>query len=229
MLESAVAPAYAALLLEAAQLLGPSQAFWQLLPAGQAGSIPQPWLRAAIALYAGLTQQPVLWSAVGRGCWLTPAQALLPDAACFVAGSSSTAGAQKAADELAGTADAASNADDDAGSGLEAGSAGAGALALGYVGGRLRPSNLAQLLVGCGVPLVMALSQEQQRWLLQCTPGTQQVRRHDMCCSPQPIIVLLVVYVGVARGKHCIHACRCYCHAMLLASMMLLMMLLFTL
>jgi hypothetical protein len=51
---------------------------------------------------------------------------------------------------------------------------------LGHVGGNAKASHLAQLLVACGVPLVLALNEEQQRCLLQWTPGTQQVR-HSAC------------------------------------------------
>jgi hypothetical protein len=171
LLEAAVAPAYAVLLLEAAQILGPSKAFWQLLPAGQLGAIPQPWLRAAAALYARLSQQPVLWSPVGQGAWLTPVQVLLPDAACYVASSSKYTNAATAELNAVSASGSAADAED------------AGALAPGCVGGRLRASCLAQLLVACGVPLVMSLSEEQQRCLLQWTPGTQQVSKHELCCS----------------------------------------------
>jgi hypothetical protein len=175
LLEAAIAPAYTALLLEAAQLLGPTKAFWQLLPAGQDGSIPQPWLKAAAALYAGLAQQPVLWSPVGQGAWLTPRQALLPDAACF-ASASGRAGAASVdsavaseQQQLAAAATEASPSD------VWDSDTAAGAGVLGHVGGNAKTSYLAQLLVACGVPLVLALSEEQQRCLLQWTPGTQQV------------------------------------------------------
>jgi hypothetical protein len=72
----------------------------------------------------------------------------------------------------------------------------AGAVVLGHVGGKANASYLAQLLVACGVPLVLALSEDQQRCLLQWTPGTQQVRAMHviqisllLCCKCDALLV----------------------------------------
>jgi hypothetical protein len=170
LLESAVAPAYAALLQEASLLLGPCADFWRLLPLGQ-GSVPEPWLRVAAALYARLADCPVLHSAVDGGRWLAPAKALLPDAACYSSSSSVRGSAAASTREFAVSAESQH---------LEAGpqvlEAESGLVsALGHVPPPLQASVLAGLLVQCGVPLVVGLSEEQQRCMLQWGSGVSRV------------------------------------------------------
>jgi hypothetical protein len=121
-----------------------------------------------------------LWSPVGQGAWLAPRQALLPDAACYNTDTNSVTVTSAAATVgLAETAAAGLNV-------AGAATAGAGAAELGYVGSRCSASYLAQLLVACGVSLVLGMSEEQQQCLLQWTPGAQKVRgtqRGRNCCE----------------------------------------------
>jgi hypothetical protein len=165
LLESAVAPAYASLLQEAAVLLGPCADFWRLLPLGQ-GSVPEPWLKVAAAVYARLADRPVLYSPVDGGKWLAPARALLPDAACYDASADAADGTDSSSGSKAGT-------DADAGLQPVAADGRGDTAALGFVPPPLQASVLAGLLVQCGVPLVMGLSQEQQRCMLQWSEMAQ--------------------------------------------------------
>jgi hypothetical protein len=163
LLNAAVAPAYAALIQEAARLLGPCADFWRLLPLGQ-GSVPEPWLRVAAALYARLADRTLLYSPVDGGKWLAPQKVLLPDAACYT-NRSSSGGVVTATQREIGDA--------------EGGADGEDVLRLGYVPPPLQASVLALLLVQCGVPLVMGLSEEQQRCMLQWGSEVTKV----CCCS----------------------------------------------
>lgn len=173
LLESAVAPAYAALLHEAAVLLGPCADFWRLLPLGQ-GSVPEPWLKVAAAVYARLAGRPVLYSPVDGGKWLAPARALLPDAACYSTSSTSAGSGADSSSSMAGDAVA--------GLQLVAADRRGDAAALGFVPPPLKASVLAGLLLQCGVPLVMGLSQEQQRCMLQWS-SMAQVRAREVASS----------------------------------------------
>jgi len=197
LLESAIAPAYAALIQEAANLLGPCRDFWRLLPLGQ-GSVPEPWLRVAAALHARLADRPVLYSPVNGGRWLQPHQMQLPDAACYVGTAPSRSIRASPGDsERPGTTGAQHSTDSSEQQGADVVDVGAaeGHL-LGYVPPPLYPSPLASLLVECGVPLVMGLSEEQQRCLLKWGSKIAQVRWRaslllacrqqgpSICCCP---------------------------------------------
>lgn len=174
LLDSAVAAAYAALIQEAARVLGPSPGFWRLLPLGQ-GSVPEPWVRVAAALYARLVALPVLHSPVEGGRWLAPQQVLLPDAACCAADSNlGSSGKVAVVGSEASVSTAAAAAE--GGTVADAQSAAPDLSQLGFVPAPLRASLLASLLVQCGVPLVMGLSHEQQRCMLQWSPKVYQVR-----------------------------------------------------
>lgn len=174
LLESAVAPAYAALLQEAAVLLGSCADFWRLLPLGQ-GSVPEPWLKVAAAVYARLAGRPVLYSPVDGGKWLAPARALLPDAACYsTINTTAGSGADSNISSMAGDAVARLQ--------LVAADSRGNAAALGFLPPPLQASMLAGLLLQCGVPLVMGLSQEQQRCMLQWS-SMAQVRAHEEASS----------------------------------------------
>lgn len=177
LLESAIAPAYAALIQEAANLLGPCRDFWRLLPLGQ-GSVPEPWLRVAAALYARLADRPVLYSPVSGGRWLRPHQVQLPDTACYVRTAASRSSRASPGDS-AGSGTTAVQDSTDSLQQLGAVVVAAGAPEehlLGYVPPPLYPSQLASLLVECGVPLVMGLSEEQQRCMLKWGSKVAQVR-----------------------------------------------------
>jgi hypothetical protein len=63
--------------------------------------------------------------------------------------------------------------------------------ALGYVQRAGGASFLAQLLIQAGVPLLLAVSREQQQCLATWTPGTQQVRHSNIlsvCLAAAEII-----------------------------------------
>lgn len=205
LLESAVAPAYAALLQEASRLLGPCADFWRLLPLGQ-GSVPEPWLRVAAAVYARLADRPVLYSPVDGGKWLAPQTALLPDAACYSSSSRSgrNAGSQLHSSSIsqldAGASGAQQPADGD--SGVD------GAVSvLRFVPAPLQASELAGLLVQCGVPLVMGLSEEQQRCMLQWAPNTAKVGT-TVCQTAGLDGWWLHIYISYACGVHCVTSHR---------------------
>lgn len=192
LLDAAVAPAYAALIQEAARLLGPCADFWRLLPLGQ-GSVPEPWLRVAAALYDRLADRPLLYSPVDGGKWLAPQKVLLPDAACYASRTGSSAGGIVAATQRE-TWEA------------EGGADGKEVLGLGYVPPQLRASALALLLVQCGVPLVMGLSDEQQRCMLQW--GSEVIK---VCRSIQ---ATTHCYAGCAQSRlHSFLACCADMHA----------------
>jgi sacsin len=148
LLNGAIAQAYAALLQEACQLLGPGPDFWRLLPLGQ-GVVPQPWLQVAAALYARIAGLPLLYSPVHGGCWLPPRRVLLPDAACYdvPGGDASDAPLQQQAADMV----------------------------VGFVPDAQQPSFLAQLLVQCGLPLVMGLTQAQQACMLQWSAASARL------------------------------------------------------
>jgi hypothetical protein len=174
LLESAVAPAYAALVQEAARLLGPCSDFWRLLPLGQ-GSVPEPWLRVAAALYARLADKAVLYSPVGAGKWLPPQQVLLPDSACY--SSSSLVTEPSLQQQVPAAAEAATDGDGDGEAAMS------GVLGLGFVPPPLQASGLASLLVQLGLPLVVGLGEEQQRCVMQWTAGVVQVRVTHLCAA----------------------------------------------
>lgn len=198
LLESAVAPAYAALVQEAARLLGPCSDFWRLLPLGQ-GSVPEPWLRVAAALYARLADRAVLYSPVGGGKWLPPQQALLPDAACYGNSSSSSSTDSSLAD--AGPHQQASAAAD-AAAGFGGEVALVGVSGLGFVPPPLRASELASLLVQLGLPLVVGLGEEQQRCMMQWTSGVMQVGIDVQLGSQDACVGLLLGHVLTRRQLH---------------------------
>ena len=76
LLERVVAPAYARLLLVAASDLGPSSAFYSLMPHV---TPPQPWAAVVSRLYAELRDVKVLHTPAAGGRWMTPKQAVFPD------------------------------------------------------------------------------------------------------------------------------------------------------
>lgn len=168
LLQSAIAPAYAALIQEASQLLGPCADFWRLLPLGQ-GTVPQPWLQVAAALYARLASLPVMYSPMHGGCWLPARRALLPDAACYSTHAEAAAAAEAAGGRVEGIAGQSQQQKQ------PGDAAGFEDQHLGFVPPPQRPSFLALLMVQCGLPLVVGVSDEQQRCLLQWTPDISRL------------------------------------------------------
>eukprot|EP00850_Spirogloea_muscicola_P025588 SM003593S13375 [mRNA] locus=s3593:194:1103:+ [translate_table: standard] len=84
LLEDVVAPAYAALLQEAAEALGPGAAYDTLWPTAGSGTA-EPWLGLARAVYAKAAGLPLLASIGGGGGgvrWLRPTDALFHDEEC---------------------------------------------------------------------------------------------------------------------------------------------------
>ena len=73
------ADAYVALLLAAAQLLGPTQVYAQLWPQQDA---PSPWQTLVKALYSRVGGKPVAHTRALGGQWLPPTSCLLPDEPC---------------------------------------------------------------------------------------------------------------------------------------------------
>jgi sacsin len=75
LLEDVVAPVYARLLAEAAQLLGPVAAYYALFPSG---ALREPWACLVRRVFSCLVPLPVLHNG-GAGCWVAPRDAVLPD------------------------------------------------------------------------------------------------------------------------------------------------------
>ncbi|GAX84471.1 hypothetical protein CEUSTIGMA_g11891.t1 [Chlamydomonas eustigma] len=80
LLEHAVAPAYAALLENAALILGPGREYDRLWPTSDVRS---PWQAIIPKLFNLVSERPVAWSRSKGGCWLSPTGCLIPDECCL--------------------------------------------------------------------------------------------------------------------------------------------------
>lgn len=74
-----MAPLYAQLLVEAAQILGPTPEYYRLWPAGQIAV--QPWKLLVEAAVKAFESLPVVSTQANGGCWIKPSDAV------FAAGS----------------------------------------------------------------------------------------------------------------------------------------------
>ncbi|KAK9808692.1 hypothetical protein WJX72_002029 [[Myrmecia] bisecta] len=79
LLEDALAPALANMLVKVAQVLGPTPAYYRLWPTGH---VAEPWAFLVQRLYGQASSLPVAWTDACGGRWLPVQDAFFPDAAC---------------------------------------------------------------------------------------------------------------------------------------------------
>ncbi|XP_010245479.1 PREDICTED: sacsin [Nelumbo nucifera] len=76
LLEDVVSPAFTRLLLGVRSLLGPEKLYYNLWPSG---SFEEPWNFLVECIYRNVGNSPVLYSDVGGGKWVSPAEAFIHD------------------------------------------------------------------------------------------------------------------------------------------------------
>lgn len=76
LLEDVIAPAFKSLLLGVQGRLGPTKLYYSLWPSGD---FEEPWSILVQHMYRNIVQAPVLYTDVGGGKWVTPAESFLHD------------------------------------------------------------------------------------------------------------------------------------------------------
>ncbi|GAB2275278.1 hypothetical protein Dimus_010038 [Dionaea muscipula] len=76
LLEDVIAPAFAQLLLNVRDIVGPSKLYYSLWPSGD---FDEPWSILVECIYRIVAQAPVLYTEIEGGKWVSPAEAFLHD------------------------------------------------------------------------------------------------------------------------------------------------------